>query len=1312
MGAGHWRAMGGGGRATDGGAKAAKGASSVETQRAHSERRVSFVGTAEVRHVAGNTALEREAARARRVLAETAARREAKAEADQPALGDCARSGARRDAMAARDNGRSWAAAEHDALRALADESPPPDPQPLSGGADSAARGARRERRVAHGSTKRDGPAGGRGEAADAPWRAPRGAAWAEVLVVFAGEGGDRDLPACLRARGMSVTAVDTKQGGARHDVLRSEVGDALLRRVRRREFDAVFIATPCASYSISHRPQLRSRRQPGGLENAPPEWRAYLAKHNALARWTAELIDAAHAAGAAWALENPADRGDRLSEAWWALHADHAPIWLNPHVEAALEAAGATKRTFAQCSFGAPWQKYTTIAHSEELREAMEPLGAMGCAHGNVPHEQRAHGRDSEGRSRAAQAAAYPPRMNEFIAEAVAETLRRRRDTGAPRHKSRGQSGGHVTDGPDLFGPVAEACEGARHTAPRFASLRNKRSAEASALALEAFPGDLHAPITPSKPPGRRAPREDGGEAAGEAIERARRTTLRAARVARGPIPIAELYGGDLYEREVAPWLRQADAAGAALREGRQPEAVPTVTISQEQMADFARDVVWDCADPAACRPVERSTRHTAFPGRRQVDRAALRRVAAQLAWHDTDIVEQVGEGGVEVRSDCALETVLAFHHTGVVANFAAAAKGVGADIGEEWVAPPVRHLPFVPCRVLPRNVVMQDRVRWSDGSTGDRVLEQYLKPRITQNSSYGDETSVNAGVADDERAIALPTVQEHGRASAICDTAGEIGGARAERYVVDAESAYRFCPVQHADLWTQCFCWWGDDGAAGFAVDRRLGFGGAYAPNRFERVSTLCAAYVQHLQGDFDAAQPPPAHVQRWSQARAAAQRRGELPDGRAQREPRHLQVYIDDFCGTALNDTVTPPASVRGVTIDPSNTSGTGGRPAAPGSRVHVHAQLAVVGLAELGLNAAPSKVVVGDPTIGLGFELCRDDQRLGGGRIRCPALKRAALLRAMAKHAEEARGGRVERGDAETTVGRLCNMAQAFPELKAALHGGYAVTKATWHAGGRRRRPPKMELREGSSATRDWLELLELAGALLDGNEGVPLAPERSFPPRTAPGALTVVTDASGKDGVGGYAFDAADPGHIVLVAEMWPADIQLALDRSAAGDAAEPGLSMPSAEAFGQWAVAAAAAQALGRAPVTVTAVGDCAPAAGAINAASSGNAQMRRLVRGGRELCEQWLAVQIPREWNLDADRLSHRDPRNLPEMRAEAEAAGLRVTVAEIPDGCWRALGEAAALGVASVSGSKRRRKARSGSPAAASTAASGASS
>ena len=45
-----------------------------------------------------------------------------------------------------------------------------------------------------------------------------------------------------------------------------------------------------------------------------------------------------------------------------------------------------------------------------------------------------------------------------------------------------------------------------------------------------------------------------------------------------------------------------------------------------------------------------------------------------------------------------------------------------------------------------------------------------------------------------------------------------------------------------------------------------------------------------------------------------RAARQQRGELPAGEAQRSPRYMQVYIDDFSGCALDDVVTPTPSVH--------------------------------------------------------------------------------------------------------------------------------------------------------------------------------------------------------------------------------------------------------------------------------------------------------------------------------------------------------------------------------------------------------------
>eukprot|EP00965_Chrysotila_dentata_P160808 5310308-Pleurochrysis_carterae.AAC.1 len=47
---------------------------------------------------------------------------------------------------------------------------------------------------------------------------------------------------------------------------------------------------------------------------------------------------------------------------------------------------------------------------------------------------------------------------------------------------------------------------------------------------------------------------------------------------------------------------------------------------------------------------------------------------------------------------------------------------------------------------------------------------------------------------------------------------------GEKPTAYVADAERAYRFCPVQHADCWLQCFIWWDAEGRAGVVVDRRL--------------------------------------------------------------------------------------------------------------------------------------------------------------------------------------------------------------------------------------------------------------------------------------------------------------------------------------------------------------------------------------------------------------------------------------------------------------------------------------------------------
>eukprot|EP00965_Chrysotila_dentata_P060873 2017642-Pleurochrysis_carterae.AAC.1 len=72
-----------------------------------------------------------------------------------------------------------------------------------------------------------------------------------------------------------------------------------------------------------------------------------------------------------------------------------------------------------------------------------------------------------------------------------------------------------------------------------------------------------------------------------------------------------------------------------------------------------------------------------------------------------------------------------------------------------------------------------------------------------------------------------------------------------------------------------------------------------------------------------------------------------------------------------GVALDDEVEPPVSMADVIIDPVHMAAGGGVPARDSSRACVHAKLAVAGLRELGLHAAPVKVVVGDPVTALGM-----------------------------------------------------------------------------------------------------------------------------------------------------------------------------------------------------------------------------------------------------------------------------------------------------------------------------------------------------
>ena len=1044
-------------------------------------------------------------------------------------------------------------------------------------------------------------------------------------------------------------------------------MADALRARVQAGEFAILIMAPPCQSYSVAHRPRLRSAEHPEGLPTVPSEWRRYLDKHNLITAFTFALADAAEAGGAMVMIENPAARsGPPVGEAaaYWHSKRDHGSMW---HTAAARRVPRPAF-TFAQCAFGAPVQKWTSVVASPDMAASLVGLGRRACQHGAQRHPQQAHGRDADGSARAERAAAYPRAMNAFLAAAAAHAV-------ATRARARGRAeagtpppatGGRIGDGAGLTALVRDAIEVARHAPARFASTASRVAASGAELRSAALPGNLHRQMLPGKPGGRPFKRGRALPLDDSAADTAAGSLTWVAPP--GRLAIEDLFLPGVYADVVDGWLREAAAAARLMRAGELTPRVRTRVLPQEAMQPFARGVVWDTRVRSDCRLVQRSTRHTTFPGARQLDRAALREMASDMEWADADIVAQAGEGGIETRSSCPLTTVLSWHHGGVEQHHAVADGVIQAEMRDEWVSPPHGHLPFVPCRVLPRNVVQQQRTRLRAGA-----LEHYMKPRVTQDSSDGAEASVNGGVDDAEANVELPSVQQLGRGAAIIEEAGAGAPAdervHAEVYMVDATAAFRFCAMQRADWWTQTFFWWTTrpDGetALGVCIDTRMAFGGRYSPNRFERVSRLVGAHVQREQARFDAAQPPPPRVRAWAAERRALQARGALPPGESQAAPRYLQVFIDDWGGAALNDSVVPPAELRHIDITPEATVVAGGRPAAPTSRARAHAQITVAGLQRAGLEAVAPKSLLGDRIVALGIRV-----DVGGRRLDTPPGKRAAVLGevAAARARAQATPPTVDIDQGQRLVGRLCNLTQVEPRLVGALHGGYAVVSGRWAQRAAGRSKGEMRLRRASRAWHGWMRLLDRAEATVTANVGVELAARAVFASPEEAGTATSITDASGWDGAGGYVFCADAPGQVWVVSEAWPADVKRALARAAAPRAERAGspapeLAVAAAEAFTAWAVPTAARRA-GAPWCRVISVVDCQPAAAAFGRLTSGNGVMRAVVDATRDATDEWMACAIPRTANLDADRLSH--PHELWAVVADARAAGLRVHVIE----------------------------------------------
>ena len=167
---------------------------------------------------------------------------------------------------------------------------------------------------------------------------------------------------------------------------------ESLLQRINDGEFLAIMAAPPCSTFSIArfiHSPDspdggpqiLRDREHIHGLDKLSPGDRRGLDVANKITLRTISLLSAAHAVGAGFILENPADRGDRKEPSLF-ISEQHGPIWQFPELQTLAAQCGAATCTFAQCRFSADHQKYTTFMYTAGFASILHGWDTLRCDH------------------------------------------------------------------------------------------------------------------------------------------------------------------------------------------------------------------------------------------------------------------------------------------------------------------------------------------------------------------------------------------------------------------------------------------------------------------------------------------------------------------------------------------------------------------------------------------------------------------------------------------------------------------------------------------------------------------------------------------------------------------------------------------------------------------------------------------------------------------------------------------------------------------------------------------------------------------
>jgi len=905
-------------------------------------------------------------------------------------------------------------------------------------------------------------------------------------LILFAGRERPHDLRDALRRLGARVDSYEVMDDAEGQDLSKPSVQSIVLEGIAKGIWAGVYVAPPCASFSPALEPRLRSLAEVEGISPVPARWAAYLEKHNRLARFAADVADAADKAGTVWLIENPASR--RGGWAWWPTFADAPTIWDLPQFVALRNRTAATRVTFAQCQFGAEYQKYTSVMASASAGAALHrALGGARC--GCASHSKLAVGRDEFGASLSAPSAAYPPALNTALARVLVsavvfpETVAVPREPLVARELHVGSGDPHVLNLDD--DKVARS-----RRAPTF-SLQGHTAASIEELRARPVAAMNIAPTTTYRDP----PSIQIGD------------------------PPAVKSISDLLEpiwaRRVTAWRRQTRRCIILAEKGDWRAArrmrPADLYVPKTAMLPAARPFEWDLR-PWATGGAAVPTRPSSFQSHRGPTSIDVERLHAEWTtggrtsgFPDEAVIGEVLNG---ISDDVpALEgSFLCAPHTGALQFFEQAEKRVQAGITAGWSSAH-GELPFWPLRVDPYGLVDESA---RAGKPKYRLTNDHSWPPpatmpIPESIDY--LKSLNDAMDRSQWPEAkLIRVHEIAEAAAILQSSG----APVKAAATDAVAYYKQFGRQAREFHRNCAVT-----ADGFVVDERCCFGSAADATKCSRFSNLLVYRARKALREFDEAHPSRDQgVLAWLESRARrAEALGCSDDEIAERWATlfALGMYIDDSGIVSIDDLVFDrdgaPVTRDGVQM----------------RRAMMHFEVLKASMHELGLETCkeqpPSENL---ELLGVALSLSEQRMRLAPGkRVKYAAMARDVVALKV-----------VERETLLELLGRLNFAATFYPMGRQWLHAPWRALRAQYRT------------ENGdvvvSAAIRAQLSrwILELENP---EHEGVPTGTARAFPGAADPSALAIYADAALECADAGFCAWTVLDDELIYVQGEWTAE---------------------------------------------------------------------------------------------------------------------------------------------------------------------------